>query len=205
MASQSTSAATGMLPIHERITQLEYLFDTQMNNWLIRIGDVPHAEATDFDDSLWQQADIGFQWDTPYSLCWFRRRIEVPQQLAGLPTTGQPLAIRIAIDNGGSIYVDGQLKHMKFDRSEGYAVLTESAKPGDRYLVAIRGINRPGWGSLLDARLETESAVKIRPAISALIEQLKFASTIQISQSFVEQWTAALTATLDAINLNFLE
>ena len=201
----SASAAPSQLTVNQRIAQLEKQFNTRLNPWQAHTGDIPHAEAIDFDDTHWQSADIGFKWEKPYSFCWFRRWIEVPEKLAGVPTAGKPLALRVTVDNGGTIYVNGQMKQTNFDRAAGYAVITESAQPGERYPIAIRGINRPGWGALLDARLETPASAEIQPSISALLEKLKFASSLQVDQAHDAPWITALDNILNEIDLRSLE
>jgi len=202
---QATSASSGMLELHQRLEQLENRFRTQVNGWRVHVGDIPGAEAIDFDDSTWATADIGYRWDIPNSICWFRRWIEIPQQVGGLPTSGSRLALRLSIDNGGSIYINGELEQAQFDRADGYVVLTESASPGKRYLVAVRGINRPGWGSLLKADLESSAVLEILPATYAFLEKMRFATTILQADGSLVNWTEGLTAVLDTLDLKSLE
>ncbi len=145
-----------LLSLQERVTALEEVFDVQVNNWQAQIGDPPGAEKPDFDDSQWEAADVGYRWEAG-SVCWFRRWIEVPQKVAGMPVEGVRLGIRLNVENG-RIYVNGELRQ-EFEWSEGYAVLTELARPGDRFLVAVRAVSKPfpgfrPWpGSLMAADL----------------------------------------------------
>jgi len=200
-----THASSGMLALHQRLEQLEHRFNTQVNGWRVCLGDIQGAEAIDFDDSMWETADIGYRWDIPNSVCWFRRWIKIPRQLGGLPTNGVRVALRLSIDNGGSIYVNGELKQAQFDRDGGYTVLTESASPGKRYLVAVRGINRPGWGALLKADLESSAVLEILPATSAFLEKVRFATTVLQPDGSLKNWIEGLTAVLDMLDLTSLE
>ena len=70
--TQQASPLSGRLAIDERIDRLESRFNTQLDGWLAHLGDAARAEAIDFEDSTWENADIGYRWETPYSICWFR-------------------------------------------------------------------------------------------------------------------------------------
>ncbi|MBI2924713.1 MAG: beta-galactosidase [Verrucomicrobia bacterium] len=56
------------------------------------------------------------------------------------------------MDNGARAYVNGVFKQ-EFDWSKGDFILTEQARPGEVITVALLATNRPGSGSLLEARL----------------------------------------------------
>ena len=71
--------SSGRLVLQTRIEKLEQRFRTEVNGWRAHIGDVPGAEQSDFDDSEWESVDIGFAWEPPNSICWFRRWIVVPE------------------------------------------------------------------------------------------------------------------------------
>ena len=101
--SPASCAASGVLDLQQRMDRLEVRFRTELDGWRAHVGDVPGAERPDYDDGSWDKVNIGFQWDIPNSICWFRRWIDVPKEVGGVPVDGVRLALRLSIDNGGAI------------------------------------------------------------------------------------------------------
>ena len=143
---------------------LSRLLDSTVHDWRFKLWETPGAEKAGFDDSAWETVDVGYRWWPSESTCWFRKVITVPETVNGVTTAGANLHLRFAIDNEADVYVDGALRG-HFKRDEGDAPLSEHAVPGQRVVVAIHGINHPGYGSLYQAFLENQTA---KPAIDAL-------------------------------------
>ncbi len=198
-------AAPSMLDVQERLDALEIRFAMHLDGWRAHLGDVPGAERPGFDDSDWEVVDRGYVWDVPNSICWFRRWIEIPKTLGGLPVDGAQIAVRLEVDNGGGVYVNGELRQETFDWADGYAVLTESARPGDRFLVAVRGVNRPGWGSLKAADLESSAAIEVIPAAREFLARMRFATSVVLAGDSRKDWVRGLAAGLDALAVASLE
>lgn len=121
----------------------------------------------DYDDSYWQNVDTGFSWDVPNSHCWLRKVITVPNDLNGFPLAGKSLYLKVGIDDEGEIYVEGKFAQ-SFHWDQGNVKLREKATPGERILVVIRGVNRPGQGRLMFAYLQTEEQKQLDDLLSAL-------------------------------------
>lgn len=132
--------------------QVEQLLDAEVREWRWHLGEVAGAEQPDFVDGQWQVVTTGFTWYPHDSTGWFRTRLVVPEFVNGLPTRGAELRMEVTVDNGAQAYVNGTLAQ-EFEWADGDFVLTESAQPGESITVALHAVNRPGSGSLKEARL----------------------------------------------------
>ena len=116
----------------------------------------PHAGEAGFDDSSWplikaeelatrrSGGHVGF--------VWYRTGITLPAMIGDLNTTGLKVVLHVLVDDYAEVWVNGQMP-----RRAGYpspatiqgfnlpnrVMLTESAKPGERFQIAIFGINGP--------------------------------------------------------------
>jgi len=116
----------------------------------------PHAGAADFDDAAWPMLStddihhaIG---GGKLSFAWFRIRITVPEKVGETPTKDAAVLLDITIDDYGEVWVDGKLPRA-VGQSGGSMVrgfncpnrvlLTEHAKPGQTFSIAVFGANGP--------------------------------------------------------------
>jgi len=132
----------------------------------------PHAGGADFDDSAWEvlpgdniRKPLG---GGKLSFEWFRIRITVPEKVGEVATKDAAVLLEVTIDDYGEVWVDGKLPR-KVGQSGGSIVhgfnvpnrvlLTEHAKPGQLFSVAVFGANGPlsdppgNWVWIRDAKL----------------------------------------------------
>jgi gluconolactonase len=116
----------------------------------------PKAGAKDFDDKSWENL-------TPESLedrkgtgllsyVWYRINVTIPETLAGNSVEGSTVYFEIVMDDYAEVFVNGKL-NKTFGDANGQAisgynsrnriVLTNNAKAGEQYQIAILGINGP--------------------------------------------------------------
>jgi gluconolactonase len=117
---------------------------------------VPHAEPADFDDSDW---DVLEPADTMRRLgngrvCfnWYRIVITIPDRIGDLDPTGATVVFEVLVDDYAEVWVDGELP-LALGTAGGQVVagfnapnrvmLTRDARPGDRFTIAVFGINGP--------------------------------------------------------------
>ena len=117
---------------------------------------LPHAEATDYDDSGWPvlapeetQRRLG---NGRVSFNWYRLAITVPEAIGDLDPTGATIVFEVVVDDYAEIWVDGELP-IALGQAGGNVVtgfnapnrvvLTRDARPGDTYQLAVFGINGP--------------------------------------------------------------
>jgi gluconolactonase len=119
-------------------------------------GIEPKAHAK-FDDSKWDAVEDPALLKKPYgpgkfSMAWYRIQVTVPDKVGGVDVAGKPLWFRTTVDDYGEIWVDGKID-LAFGKSGRGAVsgfntpnevkLTDSAKPGQTFQIAVLAINSP--------------------------------------------------------------
>jgi len=115
----------------------------------------PQINAADFDKnfmaikptSLEMREGMGL-----VSLAWYKADVTIPQNIGKLPAEGTTAVFEIVVDDYSEIWVNGRQAH-GFGQSgngviAGYnarnrVILTNHAKPGDHFSIAILGINGP--------------------------------------------------------------
>ncbi len=117
---------------------------------------LPHAEAADFDDSTWQLLPPG---DTMRRLAngrvcfnWYRIDVTIPERVGDLDPTGSSVVFEVVVDDYAEVWVDGKLPIALGDsggavvggfNAPNRVLLTQDARPGDRFQIAVFGINGP--------------------------------------------------------------
>jgi gluconolactonase len=117
---------------------------------------VPHAEGADYDDSRWRVLEPA---DTQLRLSqgrvcfnWYRIGVTVPERIGDFDPTGATVVFEVVVDDYAEVWVDGELPHALGD-SGGAVVagfnapnrvqLTDDARPGQHFQIAVFGINGP--------------------------------------------------------------
>lgn len=140
------------------LDRLEAITAQPLPEWRFQPGEVLHGEATDLDDSGWQIFKLGEEWDS--GPAWFRRWIEIPPSLDGYDLRHARLRFRIRIRGENpvhlTIYFDGVRSAEGNDLDP--IVLSESAEPGQKILIAVKAHVPGGRTRLETAQLEINSA-----------------------------------------------
>jgi gluconolactonase len=117
---------------------------------------LPHAEGVDFDDSEWRElapeetmlrlgrGRVGFNW--------YRLEVTIPERVGELDPTGTTVIFEVVVDDYAEVWVNGELP-LAIGQEGGpvvggfnvpnRVVVTRDAQPGDRFLIAVFGINGP--------------------------------------------------------------
>jgi gluconolactonase len=116
----------------------------------------PDARAFDFDDSGWQIIPATSleqrRGHGRLSLNWYRLNITVPERVAGFDTKGSTAVFEIVVDDYAEVWVNGKLPFVLGQsggaiaagwNSPNRVVLTRDAKPGEKFQIAVLGINGP--------------------------------------------------------------
>ena len=116
----------------------------------------PHAGEPGFDDSAWPGIGAtglaGRRGGGKVSFIWFRTTLTIPAKVGDFDTAGAKAVLTAYVDDYAEVWVDGQMP-----RRAGYpspatiqgfnmpnrVVLAEAVKPGDKFQIAIFGINGP--------------------------------------------------------------
>jgi alpha-mannosidase len=122
----------------QTLEQLGSLNTLPAGEWRFHAGDVAHGEAVDLDDKSWQVVQPNST--SPVEAVWYRREIAVPKTLHGYDLTGTRIWFKFeAWANGPMpqiIYFNGRRVALGDDLEP--IVLFDSAKPGEKVLVAVK-------------------------------------------------------------------
>jgi alpha-mannosidase len=160
-------------------SDLELLAKTSYDNWKISPdlnefkpeGLPPFSPG--YDDSKWN--DLFLNKNTYLDSCWLRKEILLPSSILGKPLSGK-VKLLVSVDDYGYMYIDGEYRG-KFPWN-GEFVLTENAKPGDRFFIAIRAMNTGGPLRLISAQIESENTKPVKVEIENLILSLRTAQKL---------------------------
>jgi gluconolactonase len=116
----------------------------------------PHAGEANFDDSKWQVIEPKGLADRrgggKSSFLWYRTTLTIPAKVGDFDTNGAKAVFTAYVDDYAEVWINGQMP-----RRSGYpspatiqglnmpnrVVLAETVKPGDKFQIAVFGINGP--------------------------------------------------------------
>ena len=116
----------------------------------------PHAGEAGFDDSKWPSIDAKGLADRrgggKSSFLWYRTTLTIPAKIADFDTSGAKAVFTAYVDDYAEVWINGQMP-----RRSGYpspatiqglnmpnrVVLAETVKGGDKFEIAVFGINGP--------------------------------------------------------------
>ena len=150
---------------------------------------LPHAEPADYDDSGWEvlaPADTMRRLSTG-RVCfnWYRVAFTVPDRVGQLDTAGATLVFEVVVDDYAEVWVNGRLP-LALGKTGGQVVggfnapnrvvLSQDVRPGDRFQLAVFGINGPISASphnyiwMRSATLDFYSSMRARTAVEVPFE-----------------------------------
>jgi gluconolactonase len=116
----------------------------------------PHAGEAGYDDSSWptiEAKDLAVRrGGGKLFFTWYRTNLTIPARIGSFDTNGAMVVLRVLVDDYAEVWVDGQMPRALGRPSPGAIqgfnmpnriVLKDSVKPGDKFQVAIFGINGP--------------------------------------------------------------
>lgn len=107
--------------------------------------------SASFDDSKWDNQKLGDEIDL--DSCWMRKVVVLPDSVFGKPTQGK-ISLLVTLDNYGYMWINGESKgYFPFSKE---FVLSDDAKPGMKFVVAIKAVNGGAMIHLLRAELRSD-------------------------------------------------
>lgn len=116
----------------------------------------PDASAPDFDDSKWEVIPADSlekrRGNGRLSLNWYRINVTIPEKVGGFDARGSTVVFEIVVDDYAEVWVNGKAPFALGQNGGSVAagwnapnrvVLTRDAKPGDKFQIAVLGINGP--------------------------------------------------------------
>jgi hypothetical protein len=110
-----------------------------------------------FDDSKWDVLEDPAMLAKPFgpgkfSMAWYRIKVTIPEKVGDKDITGTAVWFQTTVDDYGEIWIDGKID-LSFGKSGRGAIsgfnnanvvkLTDSAKPGQTFQIAVLAINGP--------------------------------------------------------------
>ena len=116
----------------------------------------PDARAADFDDGKWEAISADSlenrRGHGRLSFNWYRINVTIPDRVGGFDTRGSTVVFEIVVDDYAEVWVNGQapfvLGQIGGSVAAGWnapnrVVLTRDAQPGQKFQIAVFGINGP--------------------------------------------------------------
>ena len=186
------------------VARLNELNRLPAEEWRIHSGDVAHGEAPELDDSTWQVVKSGAE--LSQEAVWFRRWIEVPQDLHGYDLSGTRIWFAFSASANGPMpelfYFNGRLVAMGDDLEP--VVLFDKAKPGDRVLVAVKLLHTVDQKRFNETELKIDFAADRPNPRDLWMEFLNAALLVPSFSKDVVADTATLEAAIGEIDLTAL-
>src|SRR4051794_5474688 len=117
---------------------------------------VPHAEAADYDDSSWEVLPpAGTMRRLSHGrVCfnWYRIAVTLPERIGETDVTGATVVFEVVVDDYAEVWVDGRMplalgltggQVVGGFNAPNRVVLTRDARPGERFVIAVFGVNGP--------------------------------------------------------------
>jgi gluconolactonase len=150
---------------------------------------VPHAEAADYDDSGWRvlRPDETMARLSNGRVCfnWYRTAVTMPERVGETEVAGATVVFEVVVDDYAEVWVNGELPHTLGDtggpvvggfNSPNRVILSRDARPGERFQIAVFGMNGPISASppnyiwMRTATLELYEAGRAPRALEAPLE-----------------------------------
>ena len=153
---------------------------------------VPHAQVLDFDDSGWERISAtdldGRRGTGKVCFNWYRINVTIPQVVGNFDPTGATVAFEVIVDDYAEVWVNGEMPRVVGQaggtvvsgfNSPNRIILARDVRPGQRFQIAVFGINAPISASpenyvwLRTATLGFYAADRARTAWDATFEILR--------------------------------
>ena len=186
----------------DRLSKLRELPDGQ---WKMHNGDLAHGEAAAVDDSGWQR--IAPHSKAPNEAAWFRQTYEVPQTLSGYDLTAARIWFQFHAGANGPmpeiLYFNGRRVAMGDDLEP--IVLFDSAKPGEKVVVAVKLLHTVDEKTFMGATLKIDFP-ESRPNPEDLREEFLSATLLvpSLAPGDATQMNT-LNGAIDAVDLKALD
>ncbi len=128
------------------------------------------AANPSFDDSSWQTLHSGESWQGEEEYAWYRTTVTLPEKIDGFSVSGQEVFLQANGNDRCEIWIDGS--RAAPPQGENEVRITGNARPGQKFLLAIKVINSRGSGALRYARLITQKEKETKVSLEKLLRRL---------------------------------
>ncbi|HLF14670.1 MAG TPA: glycoside hydrolase family 38 C-terminal domain-containing protein [Bacteroidota bacterium] len=159
-------------PVDRLVRTLDSLSSYSINDWKaspdLKSKIAGNPALPGFDDSRWDNLRLDEK-IYPDS-CWIRKEIVMPEQILGRPVSGA-VRLKLSVDDYGFLWVNGEAKgYFPWD---GDFELTNDARPGQKFLVAVKAINTGGPLRLIRAGIEPAVMQPLKDKIADFMTSIR--------------------------------
>ncbi len=147
------ASGPGQTPADKLADELLFQSSGTLTSWRYSTSFAGDPTSSRFDDHAWTSLELNQS--LRVDSCWIRKEVILPGALLGMPIGGR-VRLLLTVDDYAYLWVNG--KSMGKANWDGEFDLTDNARPGQRFTVAIRAINTGGPLRLLRARLQITPA-----------------------------------------------
>lgn len=145
-------------PFATALQRLEAMITTPLTDWRLHADNLPHPEDPSLSDSDWKPVKVRERIDQ--RPLWFRRVVEIPKTMGGYNIEGRRVYLSLQLSFGGDsrvrVFFNGSMVEMTGRNTQQPILLTESAKPGERFVVAAYAPPGKGGAAISNASLEVD-------------------------------------------------
>ncbi len=191
------STLFALSPIGSKVDQicavLEQELSLQMDEWKYSNQMFADAWKPNFSDKDWKNIIINEQ-VYPDS-AWLRKQITIPSRILGTKVDGGTIRFLVTVDDAGICWINGEKKGLF--KWNGEYVLTEDARPGDKFDIAIKAINTGGPMRLLRAELEWDKVKTLSKEVQSYVTSLKTGQKLLSDDTYLKTGRVKLDTGID--------
>ena len=118
------------------------------NQGLVAELEASPARLAEYDDSGWEVCDnVRDLISTGFTFGWWRMTVTLPESIDGQSTAGSTVVFETNVDNYGEVWVDGEIDFVSGTvvgfNAQQRVVVSQSAVPGARHVIAVLAANGP--------------------------------------------------------------
>lgn len=203
-AAQTPQKDSPYKPVLDRLQSITVM---PLHEWRTHPGDLPHGEDPALDSSAWAPVQLREKWTSGSQ--WLRTVVTVPEKLNGYGLSGARLDLDLHAGSAEAIqiaiFANGSLIGRTDEDTQLPIMLTANAKPGERFVMAVRITGSPVNTELAQAQVLIH-APAARPDPSVLREEIRSADPLIAAYATgAEARRAQLDAAVKAVDLAALD
>jgi len=175
--------------VNDFIKQVQKSSHSYISDWKYNTNDITNGANPKLDETGWKTiSNISSRGTTRFyskdSFCWFRKTIVIPETIWATKVDGKEVSFLVNVGARAEFYVNGkQIKSLKDaeKNSRGNVqkiILTENARPGQKFLIAIRAHSDGDWIWFVDDRLDLDKTGTLSERINEFTQEIYLADKI---------------------------
>jgi len=152
-------------------------------------------------DKKWKTATPGTQLLKSDTGTWFWAKYKVPNEIAGVSTTGGMILFYPVVLQSADIYINGSWKGNTYSL-QGEFLVTDNANPGEEYTFLIHSYNRYGNGAFLKATLSYIPQEELDREVNTYLNDLKTVRTLIEYAPDKNKWNEIAERSAAAVDLD---